>query len=394
MLQEQASPSPAAIEAASPFRRARYLTLTVTRGCNLACEYCKASARGEAAPRMQAGLACMAVARFLRETEETDLWINFHGGEPLLMEDGWFERVTQFAREQAADLGKTVRFPLSSNGLLLDEDRARRLLAMGLEFSLSLDGPPHVHDRRRQGGEGTARALRLLQRLGAAPHVSLVLHRANVQDLPAIFRWFQERGLRAFQMNFLEHVGRGEAAMGLSAGAMVAAVQEMTQLMLENALALTCNDVLALARRFLSPGAGPAMRCQAGTAMLAVDPQGCLAPCASAPDRSFRLGHVAEPDLGARRRGMRQRFHDRHGFEIRCFDCPAGGMCRFPCPVAGASRVFRERHCLFIQLLHQAWNEQPGPARRLGAMLEARSASRRTPSAPPPAPLPPICLKR
>ncbi len=74
--------------------------------------------------------------------------VGFFGGEPLLAWD-LVREVTELARARADRLGTRVRFSVTTNGTLLDEERARFLAGHGFSLIVSLDGPKELHDRER-----------------------------------------------------------------------------------------------------------------------------------------------------------------------------------------------------------------------------------------------------
>ncbi len=74
--------------------------------------------------------------------------VGFFGGEPLLAWD-LVREATELARARADRLGTRVRFSITTNGTLLDEERARFLAEHGFSLIVSLDGPKELHDRER-----------------------------------------------------------------------------------------------------------------------------------------------------------------------------------------------------------------------------------------------------
>ncbi|GAB4263741.1 MAG: radical SAM/SPASM family putative metalloenzyme maturase [Deferrisomatales bacterium] len=121
-------------------------------------------------------------------------------GEPLLHPE--LERFIGRARE-ALPAGAWVGF--QSNGLLLDEARARSLVGAGLDrLCLSLDAvSPDTFRRIREGGEVGAldRALRAVRRASAeagrpvALGIEFVAMRENVAELPEVIAWAASRGV-------------------------------------------------------------------------------------------------------------------------------------------------------------------------------------------------------
>lgn len=137
------------------------LVLNVTQDCNMRCSYCFAAAGtyGKAAAKMDRETAFKAVDFLLRRSGDgKEVTLTFFGGEPLLN----FEVIratVKYARNEAGRAGKAVDFSLTTNGTLLDEKRIRFLSDERVGVTVSMDGPPEVHDRHRRlrGGQGSYR---------------------------------------------------------------------------------------------------------------------------------------------------------------------------------------------------------------------------------------------
>jgi uncharacterized protein len=145
----------------------RKLELVVTEDCNLRCDYCWVTKRGE---YMNWETAREAIDYLLFESAaEPRLQITFFGGEPLLAWD-LVAKAVEYGSLRARKAGKTIGWSITTNGTLLQEDMVRFAHANGFNFLLSLDGVGGRHDLHRRfpngGGsfERAAAALPLLRR--------------------------------------------------------------------------------------------------------------------------------------------------------------------------------------------------------------------------------------
>lgn len=155
------------------------LCLNVAHACNLACTYCFAGGgaySGGTRGLMTAGMAAAAVDFLLANARPgRALSVDFFGGEPLLAWDV-VERTVAYATAQGEAQGNPMRFSLTTNATLVDDDRARFIAERMSSVIVSLDGRPEVHDRMRPGlcGEGSydasmAGARAISAALAAAP---------------------------------------------------------------------------------------------------------------------------------------------------------------------------------------------------------------------------------
>ena len=82
-----------------------------------------------------------------------NLEVDFFGGEPLMNWDVVVDLV-KYARSIEKEHNKNFRFTLTTNGMLLDEDKFEFLNKEMSNVVLSLDGRPHVHDHFRKDYQG------------------------------------------------------------------------------------------------------------------------------------------------------------------------------------------------------------------------------------------------
>lgn len=130
--------------------------------CNFACPYCyekplgRAGAMGEAT----AERLCAFLLGRLRPGKSL-LTVDFYGGEPLLYLP-LLRRIAGALQAGAAARGAHFRFTLVTNGSLLTRRTVDSLGPLGLASAkVTLDGPPHVHDRSRplRSGRGSFQAI-------------------------------------------------------------------------------------------------------------------------------------------------------------------------------------------------------------------------------------------
>ncbi len=135
------------------------LCLHVSHDCNLRCRYCFADEGAYHAARevMSFGTAKAAIDFLLEKSGRRKvLEVDFFGGEPLMNFDV-VKRTVYYAKEEGAKRGKKFLFTTTTNGLLLDEERAAFLNEEMENVVLSLDGRKEIHDavRKTVNGKGS-----------------------------------------------------------------------------------------------------------------------------------------------------------------------------------------------------------------------------------------------
>ena len=135
------------------------MCLHVAHDCNLKCSYCFASQGNFKGER---SLMSLEVGKksfeFLAENSgnRRNLEVDFFGGEPL-MNFQLVKDLVSYGREIEETYNKKFRFTITTNGVLLDEDKMDFINENMDNVVLSLDGRKEINDNMRKtiSGEGS-----------------------------------------------------------------------------------------------------------------------------------------------------------------------------------------------------------------------------------------------
>ncbi len=200
----------AAVEAESPLRyrgsspntAGPVVVWNVCRHCNMTCPHCYVAAGAKPSPGDLDTHEAFRVIDDLAEARVTSLIVS--GGEPLLRADV-FELMAH-----ARARGLSVQ--LSTNGVLIDEQVAAKLAAIGVSYvGVSIDGPRELNDTYRGLPGGYDKAVRALEHLrghGLRTGLRTTLTRRNVEELAAMLELACQRADR-FYVSHLVYAGRG-----------------------------------------------------------------------------------------------------------------------------------------------------------------------------------------
>ena len=135
------------------------MCLHISHDCNLRCKYCFASTGdfGTGRKLMPLEIGKKAIDFLLENSgNRKNLELDFFGGEPL-MNFGVVKEVVEYARSREAEFGKTFRFTITTNGMLLTDDKIDFINKEMSNVVLSIDGRKEVNDRMRPtpGGQGS-----------------------------------------------------------------------------------------------------------------------------------------------------------------------------------------------------------------------------------------------
>jgi len=134
------------------------MCLLVEQDCNLRCEYCFAGTGDYGTGKrmhMDFKTGRKAIDFLLENSgDRENLELDFFGGEPLMNWDV-VKQLVEYGRSKEKNFGKRFRFTVTTNGMLLDEEK---MDFINKEFSnvvMSVDGRPEVNDRVRKRVDGT-----------------------------------------------------------------------------------------------------------------------------------------------------------------------------------------------------------------------------------------------
>ena len=176
----------------------------VTKGCNLRCIHCRATASELSSPY---DLPTTKALNLIKQVSQSFLPILvLSGGEPLFRHD-----IFDLA-SYATSLG--IRVALATNGTLVDKPMARRIQDSGVRrVSISLDGADaSTHDAFRGISGAFDAALggfRNLRELGMSVQINMTIARHNAHQLPAVLELAKEIGADALHTFLLVPVGCG-----------------------------------------------------------------------------------------------------------------------------------------------------------------------------------------
>jgi radical SAM protein with 4Fe4S-binding SPASM domain len=193
----------------------RLIFWEVTKGCNLRCIHCRATATELSSPL---DLPTDKALSLIEQVSELALPILvLSGGEPLFRRD-IFELASH-----AASLG--IRVALATNGTLVSKEVARKIQDSGVRrVSISLDGADaSTHDvfRGIPGAfDAALRGFRNLHELGVSLQINMTIARHNAHQLPAVLDMAKRLGADALHTFLLVPVGCG---VGIAAEQMVSA---------------------------------------------------------------------------------------------------------------------------------------------------------------------------
>jgi uncharacterized protein len=188
-----------------------YLLLKLAARCNLNCTYCywfrdaSVYEKPKVLTEEAEGALLVKLEEHILRYGLKNFSILFHGGEPLLFGKARMVRLADALRELEGRTGCSIHLSITTNGVLIDDEWASVFRFYRIGTTLSIDGPPELHDLARvdHAGRGSygkvTAALETLRRYGIEPGILAVCRPA--EDPRRLVRHFvEELGIRGFDV--------------------------------------------------------------------------------------------------------------------------------------------------------------------------------------------------
>ena len=196
------SPQPITSSTMGPEHRPFHVLAKPTGAiCNLDCEYCFFLTKESLYPgdrfRMADDVLEAYIGQLLDAHPDGEVTIAWQGGEPTLMGLDFFRRAVDVV-ERLRRPGQQPLHTIQTNGTILTDEWGRFFAEHDVLVGLSIDGPPHMHDRYRFDKHGrpssdrVLRGLRHLQAHDVAVNAMCTVNSAN-QDHPLeVYRYLRD----------------------------------------------------------------------------------------------------------------------------------------------------------------------------------------------------------
>jgi uncharacterized protein len=218
-------PDPAAIPLGT-------LVLEAAQACNLRCTYCYAGGGtyGGPARAMPPALAARAARQLVEASGKREsVTLVLFGGEPLINLPA-LQAAVEAGEVAARERGKRLVVSMTTNGTRFSDAALDFIAAHGIGVSVSIDGPPDIHDANRPhaGGAGShadvlAGLARFVARTGRRPAARVTLVPAQFARIEEVFDHvralgFLEVGIAPVSPVDIDHVPRDGEEDTLLAG--------------------------------------------------------------------------------------------------------------------------------------------------------------------------------
>jgi uncharacterized protein len=318
------------------------LCLHVAHDCNLRCNYCFAS-QGDykgCSELMPLEVGKKALDFIVRASKgRRNLDVDFFGGEPLMNWDV-VKKLVAYGRELEKEHNKNFRFTITTNGVLLDEEKIDFINENMHNVVLSLDGRKEVNDKMRPtpNGKGSYDTI--------VPKFQRLIEKRGQRE------YFIRGTFTRYNLDFAEDVKHyKDLGFDITSLEPVVTDPKMDYAIREEDLDTVLNEYEKLSAMYIDMkkenpnftfyhfvadlNQGPCVirkitGCGAGSSYLAVTPKGDLYPCHQFVDNpDFKLGDV---ETGVVKTELVEDFSKVNDYsKPECSDCWAKFYCSGGC---------------------------------------------------------------
>ncbi|MBU5257423.1 thioether cross-link-forming SCIFF peptide maturase [Tissierella praeacuta] len=318
------------------------MCLHVAHDCNLKCNYCFASQgdfKGERS-LMSLEVGKKALDYLVKHSgARRNLEVDFFGGEPL-MNFNLVKELVQYGRSLEQEYNKNFRFTITTNGVLLDDEKIDYINENMSNVVLSLDGRKEVNDNMRKtiSGEGSYDII--------LPKFKKMVEKRGDKDY-YIRGTFTSNNID-FSKDALDFYNNGFKKISIEP---VVTSEEMDYALREEHLQLVLDEYEKFSKEYINIKKmdkdfyffhfmidlkqGPciikrAVGCGAGSEYMAVTPEGDLYPCHQfVGEEGFKIGTVFD---GVENTSLREKFKKANVYnKEECRECWARFYCSGGC---------------------------------------------------------------
>lgn len=190
------------------FSNVETLVVKVTRRCNLDCAYCYENITKEG--DMSIETFKLLAQKVIESTTNSVINFLFHGGEPTLLPNSFYEQAVEYANDLAEKYDKKARYSMQTNLLFLTSDKLALFKRYKFSIGASIDGPADIYETMRKGSDKFTRNYFNAIENGVKVGLLATINQSNFDQYDTILNWLQTTlNVKSFKANNVYSVGTG-----------------------------------------------------------------------------------------------------------------------------------------------------------------------------------------
>lgn len=178
-------------------------SLSLTHDCNFRCTYCYAGEKFHKTMDFQTAKKIVDFAALITAKDE-NIDFSFFGGEPFLCFT-LIEEIISYIEKK--NISNSISYNITTNGSIMTDKIIDYILDHDIKISISIDGPPSIHNKNRidMKGDGTLELiLSNIEKLSSKVdffQVNAVYGIDTVENLDKTFEFFIENNISNIHLN-------------------------------------------------------------------------------------------------------------------------------------------------------------------------------------------------
>lgn len=327
------------------FAEIEALIVKVTHRCNLDCSYCYEDVT-KTGKDMELSVFRKLVDRVFESIEKETVQFIFHGGEPTLVSNDWYEEAINYAISVSEKYNKRATFSIQTNLVRLTDDKIALFKKYKIGIGVSIDEPSGFGDSMRGKSNMAIRNFKRLQKEKVAAGILMTINQANYNMFEAIMNWLEtEMLVDNVKVNVVSSVGKGDSLFDLLPEQIFEAQHSILEYMLKTKGKKVIEKNLERdLRRFFATDEQRNMMsktlcnekgCGAGKRVLGITPNGEILPCGRFQwnDNSHFLSNIEnEASKDNIHSNKVYKFHTSVPENwLNCESCQAKKICNYGC---------------------------------------------------------------
>lgn len=320
------------------FNNVSTLIVKVTRRCNLDCTYCYENIvkDGDMSIETFRNLAL----KVFTSSQKSNITFIFHGGEPTLISNSFYEKAFDYCLDLCNKFNKTVSFNLQTNLLFLNSEKIELFKKYRVSIGASLDSYMDDKESFRKGSNKFLRNFRFAKDNNLSVGVLSTINLSNYNNYN-YFVSFLENDLKLndFKANIVYSVGTGKFLPDIKPEMVFEAQKAILDNMIKNkGYGLVEENLSSQIHRYFTDSDMQqnslchSKTCGAGDKVVGITTEGDILPCGRFQwnDENYKLGSIKSEVNDFFQKV--EVFHSKESQNwFNCESCDAKKICNFGC---------------------------------------------------------------
>lgn len=277
------------------------------------------------------------VDKVLINSNQPSINFLFHGGEPSLINNSWYEMALNYTLNLGKVYSKKIVFSMQTNLISLPDSKIELFKKYEIQLGISLDGTFEEATNQRGAEKQVIHNYKKLVSNRISVGVLTTINVDNYNKFDSICHFLEQLEVKSFKANVVYNVGRGLNNSVLTTSNVIQAQQTILKYMIDTrgTKVVEQNTLLELKRFFNKHTGGSLCHdhvCGAGKLAMGITTSGDILPCGRFQwdESQYYLGQIDEQENDYFDKLNRFQQQEPENW-LNCKSCSASKICRYSC---------------------------------------------------------------